>query len=265
VDQWLRWILLAAAGFAVLSYLAHRSIYYPSKFPTGWWEEQKRLGAADVELTAADGVKLHGWWLRRADSQIATLFLHGNAGNVTHRSLAMAAVSAAGSSILVVDYRGFGKSEGRPSEAGLYADAAAAYDFLIAQGFAANRIVLHGESLGCAVAIELAAGRPCAGLVLEAPFTSARDVAARVFPVLGPMLVWGYDSQSKIGRVKAPLLIIHGGRDEIIDVWMGRRLHEMGNEPKQLWIVPGAGHNNLISAAGPAYGDRLAAFYAQIQ
>lgn len=261
----MRWSLLAAAGYGILSYLAHRSIYYPAKFPAGWWDEQKRLGAEDAHLTSSDGVKLHGWWLRRAGAKIATLFLHGNAGNVTHRSLAMAAITAAGSSILVIDYRGYGKSAGRPSERGLYADADAAYAFLLGQGYTPQNIVLHGESLGCAVAVDLAARQPCAGLVLEAPFTSAREVADRVLPFLGPLLVWGYDSKAKIAAVKAPLLVIHGGRDEIIDVEMGRQLHGLGNEPKDLWIVPAAGHNNLIPTAGPAYGDRLSAFYARLQ
>ena len=111
-------------------------------------------------LQAADGVKLHAWWLKAPGSRVATLFLHGNAGNVTHRAGHMLAIAEAGSSVLVIDYRGYGRSEGRPDEAGLYADAEAAYQHLLAAGYTPDRIVLHGESLGTAVAVELASRRP---------------------------------------------------------------------------------------------------------
>jgi hypothetical protein len=165
---------------------------------------------------------------------------------------------------LIIDYRGFGKSEGHPSEKGLSLDADAGYEHLLAAGHAAERIVLHGESLGTVAAVDLAARKRCGGLVLEAPFTSARDVARRVLPVIGPALIWGYDSRSKIERVKAPLLILHGDRDDVIDFDLGRKLYEAAPEPKQFWAVPGAGHNDIVEAAGPAYGERLRAFYARV-
>ncbi|MCC6392204.1 MAG: alpha/beta fold hydrolase, partial [Bryobacterales bacterium] len=187
--------LVAAGGYAALSFLAHRSIYYPMRYPEGWWNEQRSLGAEDVQIVTRDGVKLHGWWKETRGSEIATLFLHGNAGNVSHRGRSIRAITEAGSSVLALDYRGYGKSEGSPSETGLYADADAAYDWLIGKGYDAARLILHGESLGTAVAVELASRRSSRGLILEAPFPSARAVAGTVLPVVGPALVWGFDSK----------------------------------------------------------------------
>lgn len=256
-----RWLLIIAAGFGLLVWVAHRSLYYPMRYPQGWWQEQARIGAVDVWLTTRDGVKLHGWYLQQPGAELVTLFLHGNAGNVTHRALAMAAIGAAGSSVLVIDYRGYGKSEGRPSERGLYADADAAYDYLVAQGHTPDKIIVHGESLGSAVAVELASRRPIKGLILESPFTTPRDVAGRVFPVLGPMVISGYDSLARIGKVRVPLFVIHGSADEIIHVSLGRDLFEAANPPKELWVVEGAGHNNLVAASGDAYIERVKAFH----
>jgi fermentation-respiration switch protein FrsA (DUF1100 family) len=194
---------------------------------------------------------------------VTTLFLHGNAGNVTDRFTHMREIAAAGSSVLVIDYRGYGRSEGRPTERGLYRDADAAYDELIKRGHAPRTIVVHGESLGTAVAVDLASRRPCGGVVLESPFTSARDVAATVIPVVGPMLVFGFDSRAKIRPVTAPLLIIQGDRDEIIPPRLGRALFEAAPEPKSLWVVHGAGHNDLVETSGAEYRRRLAYFYAE--
>src|SRR5690349_15528544 len=119
--------------------------------------------------------------------RLATLFFHGNAGNLTHRIGHMRAIPAAGSSLLIIDYRGYGKSEGRPSEQGVYRDADAAYEWLTGEGYAPRQIVAHGESLGTAVAVDLAARKPCAGVVLEMPFNSAARVAAGILPLLGPL------------------------------------------------------------------------------
>lgn len=258
----LGWVLTAAVLYALLTFLARRSVFHPMKYPGGFWESRERFGAEDVWLTASDGVRLHAWWVRREGSRIATLFLHGNAGNVTHRVHALEAIPAAGSSLLLLDYRGYGRSEGSPTEQGVYRDAEAGYEWLLARGYGPEQIVLHGESLGTAVAVELASRRPCRGLVLEAPFSSARAVAGRVLPVLGPTLISGFDSARRIRRVHAPVFILHGDRDDIIDIALGRELFAAANEPKTFWEVPGAGHNDLPAAAGLEYGQRLAAFYA---
>lgn len=172
---------------------------------------------------------------------------------------------AAGSSLLLLDYRGYGKSEGKPSERGLYADAAAAYAFLQSNGYEANQIILHGESLGTAVAVDLAIQQPCAGVVLEAPLASVSKMAAQVLPGLGPLLVKGFDTERKIARLHAPLLILHGDRDEVVPFAQGQAVFAAAPEPKQFWRVIGAHHNDLLHATGTAYPERLREFYEQVR
>jgi uncharacterized protein len=254
--------LAAIAGYGALYWFANRSIYFPYQYPQGDWHAQAAIGAVDVWLETADRVKLHAWWMTCPGSKLVTLFLHGNAGNITHRAAHARAILAAGSSLLLVDYRGYGKSQGSPNEAGLYADAVAAYKHLASRGYKAEQIIVHGESLGTAVAVDLASRRPTAGVVLEAPFTSARDVAAKVLPLIGPLVVWSYNTRAKIQRVRAPLLVIHGDHDDIIPFEMGRALYTAAATPKSFWPVAGAGHNDIVETAGPAYRERLRAFYA---
>ncbi|MBA3976056.1 MAG: peptidase [Candidatus Solibacter sp.] len=256
-----RYGIIIAVGWGGLSLLARRSVFHPMKHPEGWWQLQQRVGVEDAWITARDGVKLHGWFAAPPDAKLATLFLHGNAGNVTHRVQAILAIREAGSAVLVLDYRGFGKSEGSPSETGVTLDAEAALAWLQQSGFPPQRVVLHGESLGSAVAVELATRTRCAGVVLEAPFTSASAVAGAVVPLLGRTLISGFDSLSRIRRVHAPMLVIHGTRDEIIPFEMGQQLFAAANEPKHFHAVEGAGHNNIAETAGPAYAARLKEFY----
>jgi uncharacterized protein len=240
-------------------------MYYPMRYPHGDWSARDPIHATDVWLHTEDGVRLHGWFLQSDGSPLVTLFLHGNAGNVTHRAPAMERIAQAGSSILVIDYRGFGRSDGAPSERGLYRDARAAWAWLNKSGHRPRNIILHGESLGTAVAVRLATEVPeCAGIVLEAPFTSARGAAARVLPILGPLLVSGFDSISRIGRIHAPSLIIHGDQDEIIPYDLGQELFRAAPEPKHLFTVPGAHHNDILDVAGDAYTNRLRDFYKSL-
>lgn len=254
------WPVVAAWGAAVFWFAAQRAVYHPWKYPRGWWELRDQLGASDVWMQAADGVKLHGWWLAPENPRRVTLYLHGNVGNVTHRGLHARRIVAAGSGVLLLDYRGYGRSEGRPGEEGLYADAGAAYDWLIKRGFSPGQIVIHGESLGTSVAVDLAARRPCAGVILEAPFTSANEMAARVLPLLGPLVMHAFDTRSKIAAVHAPLLIIHGDRDEVVPYALGRALFDAAREPKRFFTAAGCGHNDIPEA--PGYGGQLRAFYA---
>ena len=247
-------ILAALAAVAALVWLVNRSAFFPIQYPAGEWDNQAAVGAHDVWLTTADGTRIHSWWKPQPGASAVTLFLHGNAGNVTHRAAAMRELAAAGNAVLIPDYRGYGRSQGWPTERGLYRDADAAYEWLIAQGWPARRIIIHGESVGTSVAADLAARRPCAGLILEAPFPSARAVAARVLPVFGPLLVWGFDTRAKIAR--APLLVIHGTADEVIDFTFGQRLSTPRRSPR-LWASPGAHHRGIAATAGIEYRERL--------
>jgi fermentation-respiration switch protein FrsA (DUF1100 family) len=256
--------VLLAVGYGLLRLAANSVVYYPLRYPEGWWHLQRDVGANEIWLTTRDAVRINAWWIGAPQARIATVFFHGNGGNLTHRIEHMRAIAAAGSSLLMVDYRGYGKSEGRPSESGLYADADAAYRWVIDHGYAAERILIHGESLGSAVAIDLASRSPCAGVVLEAPFNSASQVAAGVLPLIGPLIMRAFDSKRKIGKIRAPLLFLHGDRDEVIPYKLGRDLYDAAPEPKSFWTVEGAGHNDLLQVAGEQYRQRLAEFYAAL-
>jgi fermentation-respiration switch protein FrsA (DUF1100 family) len=261
VPNYIAWSILVATVFGGLYFLANRAAYYPSKYPDGLWSAQQQLHAEDVWLDTRDRVRLHAWWVPREDARLATLYLHGNAGNITDRFGAIREIVAAGSSVLIPDYRGYGKSAGWPTEKGLYIDSETAFVHLLGKGFRADQIILHGESLGSAIAVDLASRRPSAGLILEAPFTSAGDIAGTIIPFLGPMLVHTYDSRAKIRWILAPKLFLHGNRDEIIPLRFGQELFAAAQGPKTFWIVEGAGHNDIVEKAGPQYRERLAAFY----
>jgi len=265
VPWYIGWPIVIAFAVGILFILASRAPYYPIKYPSGFWELQSKLGAEDVWLLTADGDRLHAWLVRAPQASLVTLYLHGNAGNLTHRFLPIREITAAGSSVLMLDYRGYGKSEGSPSERGLYADADAAYLHLLSRGYSAQHIILQGESLGTAVAVDLASRKECAGVVLEAAFTSGGDVANTVLPIVGPLVFRGFDSKSKIARIRAPLLFFHGNRDEIIPLRLGRNLFEAAPEPKWLIEIPGAGHNDLVETAGSSYRERLHEFYGHVQ
>ncbi|MCL6543624.1 MAG: alpha/beta hydrolase [Bryobacteraceae bacterium] len=257
--------ILALAVYGTLLLVARSLTYHPWKYPRGSWEAQAWLGAVDVWLRTDDGVRLHAWWVPASESPLATLFVHGNGGNLTHRLGHILAIREAGSSVLMLDYRGYGRSEGWPTEAGLYRDADAAYRHLQELGYPPDRIVLHGESLGTAVAVELASRRPCAGMILEAPFPSAGDVAWRVLPLVGPLVARGFGSKQRIAGFQRPLLVIHGTRDEVIPFEFGRQVYDAAPGPKWFWAVEGAGHNDLLQVAGATYRARLQEFYRRIQ
>jgi fermentation-respiration switch protein FrsA (DUF1100 family) len=265
IPWYIGWPIAIAFAVGILFMIASRASYYPIKYPGGFWEQQSKLGAEDVWLLASDGVRLHAWWVKARQASLATLYLHGNAGNLTHRFLQILEITAGGSSVLMLDYRGYGKSGASPSENGLYADADAAYLYLLDHGYSARHIVLQGESLGTAVAVDLASRKECAGVVLEAAFTSGRDVANTVLPLIGPLVFRGFDSKSKIAKIRAPLLFFHGDRDEIIPLKLGRSLFEAAPKPKWFIEIPEAGHNDLVATAGSSYRERLHEFYGHLQ
>ncbi len=261
------WIGLAIAAVCVIGvayYLANRAIYYPSKYPEGYWDTQKLIGASDAWFETSDGVKIHGWWVLKEGSPLVTLFLHGNAGNITHRAARIQEIIAAGSSVLMLDYRGYGKSGGRPSEQGLYRDSEAGFVYLFGKGYRADQIILHGESLGTAVAIDLAFRRPCAALILEAPFTSAGDVAGTIVPFIGPLLIRSFNSLPKIRWIRVPKLFMQGDRDEVVPLRLGQELFAAAQGSKTFWVIPGAGHNDILGTAGAEYRHRLSAFYESL-
>lgn len=260
VPYYVGWPVAFVSACGGAYFLANRAVYYPAKYPEGSWELRDRLNAHDVWIETSDHVRLHGWMVRPEGARWVTLFLHGNAGNVTHRAAAIREIAAAGSAILMLDYRGYGKSEGRPTEKGLYRDGEAAYTYLLGLGYRSREIILHGESLGTAVAVDLAWRRPCAALILEAPFSSASDVAGTVLPIVGPMLVRSYNSMSKIRWIVPPKLFMQGDRDEIIPPRLSHELFRAAQGRKEFWVVEGAGHNDILETAGARYGEKLREF-----
>jgi len=222
-----------------------------------------RLDYRELELETDDGERLHGWWVkRRAASLGHVLLCHGNAGNVGDRVALAALLSDAGFDVLVFDYRGYGHSSGRPSERGTYRDARAARSGLLRQpDVDATRVHYLGESLGGAIALELALAEPPAGLVLISAFTSIRAMARVHYPLIPTALVPdAYPSLSLISGLRAPLLVLHGENDAIVPTEQGRALFEAAPEPKHLRIVPGVGHNDIGSLAGALLVEEIAAW-----
>jgi uncharacterized protein len=276
-----RIVLLLAAGLAGYVMLFEDSfIYFPAKYPAGVWERGRRQAregeivarTEDVQLAAADGVRLHGWYctpqvgrggaLEAVETERTLLFLHGNAGNLSHRYEIIEHFVKLPVNVLIIDYRGYGKSEGRPSEEGLYADARAAWDYLTqARGMPASQIVIFGESLGGAVAIDLATKTQACGLIVQSSFTSIADMAAEVLPFVPPFILrTKMDSLSKIGQVSSPKLFIHSQADEIVPYRLGRRLFDAAHAPKQFYEVKNAPHNLTFDIGGAAYYEALRDF-----
>ena len=241
-------------------------LFVPSR-SVEWTPADADLPFSDLEIATQDGERLHGWWIPspgRAGGHV--LLCHGNAGNVGDRVSHAALLTAAGFDVLLFDYRGYGRSSGRPSEEGTYRDARAAWAALLAMsGVDAERVVYLGESLGGAVALALALEEPPAGLVLQSTFTSIRDMAKRHYPfVPGSLVPDAYPSLSRIGGLRAPLLVIHGERDAIVPPMHGDELFAAAPEPKELHVVAGAGHNDLLTLAGEEWARTIAAWTAGV-
>lgn len=221
-------------------------IYQPSPYPEGEWNPQG-LVYEDVEFTSQDGARLHGWYCPVPQPREIVLFAHGNAGNLSHRaSTARKLTERLGVSVMLFDYRGYGRSKGRPSEAGVLEDARAARTWLSQRtGVAEKDIVLLGRSLGGGVMVDLAAQDGARGLILESTFTSLPAVAAS-HPALAPLSLLmsnRMNSADKIPQFRGPLLMSHGDRDDLIPFKIGQKLYAKANEPKKFVTIKGAGHN----------------------
>ena len=216
----------------------------------------------EVFFTAADGVRLHGWWVPRPKAPVLVWF-HGNAGNISHRLENIKLLhDLVGVQVFIFDYREYGKSQGRISREGTYKDAAAAYQYAAeTRGVPAGELLLFGRSLGTALAVDLAVRVSCRALIIESAFTNSSDLAKLFMPF---MFDWRpkvpYDNLGKIAKIKVPLLIIHGSDDEIIPVAMGRRLYAAARDPKELYLIPGAHHNDTYLVGGRTYFEKLKTF-----
>lgn len=260
-------VVALPAGFYMLRRFEASATFHPERAAIGGlWRVP--AGAEEVRFKTADGVRLYGWLFHSTNRPAAAsvIYFHGNGGNLSYCDWVGTELAARGLDVLIFDYRGYGRSEGEPvGERELYADADAAYDFMTKErGVAPRSVVLYGQSLGTAAAIDLASRRECGALVAESGLSSAADMAGAMMPWL-PRFVRGLtksklDSASKIARVSCPVLVVHGGRDDLIPVEQGRRLFDAAREPKQLKIIEGAGHNDLSIVGGGKYIDSLADF-----
>ena len=204
-------------------------------------------GVREIALTTEDGLGLLAWYVPPAAGRPVIVYYHGNASHIGARHGRLEYWVAAGFGVLFPEYRGYGGNPGRPTETGLYADARAALDFIAAQGVAPARIVLYGESLGTGVAVRMASERPVGALVLEAPYSSIADAAQHHYPYVPARLMIRdkFDSMASIGAVRAPLLVMLGARDVVVPARLGRALYDAAPEPKELWVAPEAGHEDL--------------------
>jgi fermentation-respiration switch protein FrsA (DUF1100 family) len=276
-----RILILVVAGLAAcIVMFENKFIYFPSKYPEGEWnignvparEGEIVPTVEDCWFAASDGIRLHGWLaepcsktaaaLVPVPAEPAFLWFHGNAGNISDRYDMMRVLVHIPARIFIIDYRGYGKSGGSPSESGLYRDAQAAWDYLVAtRNIRPDRIIIFGESLGGAIAIELATHTAPAGLVAQSTFTSIADMAATMVPrPLALLLRTKMNSLDKIARVSCPKLFIHSPADEVVPYRLGRRLFEAASEPKQFHEVPEAGHNDTYIVGGKAYIDAIRVF-----
>ena len=223
-------------------------------------------GASEVWFTSADGVRLHGWFFESSTrSEPTIIFFHGNTGNIADVGWVGERFHERGFNVLLFDYRGYGASEGdAEKETGLYADGDAAVAFVVEkQGVSPDRIVLYGQSLGTTVVADVASRHKVGAVIIESGLSSASSIAAYAMPWLPPQLHVlaknRFDSALKLASVKAPVLISHGDPDPVLPTSEARLLFAAANEPKQLLIFPGAGHN-LLGSLGEPYRDQLVDF-----
>ncbi len=271
--RWLKYSAVLAAVLVLLvlmlRWFEHKQVYFP----------YSRLDAAgsdlgrpweDVFFQAGDGVRLNGWFFPARDesprAHLVVLLLHGNAGNISHRLPFVEVLMETGVNVLIIDYRGYGKSEGRPAEEGTYLDAQAAYGWLRSKGFAATNIIALGKSLGGAVAAELALREKLGGLILQSTFTSIPDIGKEIFPFLPVKLLASirYNSVAKLPRINVPVAILHSQADEIIRFHHGERLFAAANEPRLFWEVRGL-HNETLLTDRAGYREGVERFLKMLE
>ena len=242
--------LLILAIFCVFAFLLFvwslekKSVFYPARKISAT-PHDAGLEFEDLTITTFDNVKLNGWLIPAPSATAIVIFLHGNAGNIGDRLGKIDMFHKLGVNTLIIDYRGYGKSEGRPSENGVYADALAAYDYIKSRpDLTEQKIVAFGASLGGAVAVDLAARRKLDGVIIDSSFSSAADMAKTIYPFIPTILIkTKLDSSSKIGRIKIPKLFFHSPEDDVVPFVLGDKLYQQAAPPKKFVTISG-GHND---------------------
>ncbi|MCB1155067.1 alpha/beta hydrolase [bacterium] len=245
--------------------IVRRFLYYPSRLPADEPLPYFVPGKPEqVTFPSRQGTLVHGLYWPAEQGRPTILFLHGNAQSVFEWSLIREDLAALDCGLLLIDYPGYGKSEGAPSEETNYGAGYGALDYLTnTLGVPDESIIVFGKSLGGGVTCEIAQNRPFKGVVLESTFTSIPNVARVLLPMLPADAVFRserYDSIDKLAKITCPTLVVHGTRDEIIPFDHGEKLFAAANEPKEFYVVDGGGHNDVSMVAGPEYGRRLRAW-----
>lgn len=265
---------IVAGGYALICLLTFlfqsRLVFIPGR-TLGATPSVLDLEYEDVRFPASDGVELHGWFVPAGDGgpgddAPVVLVCHGNAGTIADRLDTIALLHDLGASVFIFDYRGYGESAGSPSEEGTYRDARAAWDHLVAaRDVAPARIVIHGRSLGGAVAVELATQVAPAGVILESTFTTMGDLGARVYPLLPVKLLSRirYDSRARIAAVGAPKLFLHSPHDDVVPHDLGRALFDAAPEPKE-WVQMEGAHNDGFLVTGTRYREAIGGFIRRV-
>ena len=259
-------VLIFAAFLFFLRLFETNFIFFPAPYPEGDWQQvTKDENVEELFLKTSDGERINGFFFSaRGEPKATILFFHGNAGNMTHRFQWCQKLCKLQLNILAIDYRGYGKSSGEPSEVGLYKDGVSAYDYLVeTRGIKPQTIVLYGKSLGGGPATELATTKMCGGLILQSTFTSIGDMAATILPLipLGLLLKTKFDTNRKLFHCTVPVLVLHSEDDELIPVWMAKKNGQTAPKAKTKLFV-GADHNGLISTKSNLLLNEIASFIA---
>ena len=255
-------IFLLVLSVAFIRYLELRSIFLPMRtLETN--PKSVGLNYEDIFFKTEDGVLLNGWLIKKSKAVSTLIFFHGNAGNISHRLEKVAFFERLGLNVFIIDYRGFGNSQGRPSEQGMYRDAQAAFDYLRSRSDIGDKRIAYGESIGSAAAIDLCLHRKIDGLIVDSAFTSAKDMARVVYPFIPSFLIFSrFDSIGKIKSIKIPKLFIHSVNDEIVPYRQGEKLFKEASSPKEFLKVAG-GHNSGFAESQEKIEERLKYFLAE--
>jgi uncharacterized protein len=260
-------VVLLGLALGIAMMIEDRFIYYPAAEFVAT-PDQFQMTYEELDLRTADGGRVHGWYITpEGEPKAYLLFSHGNGGNISGRLHVADELVRRGAAVLMYDYRGYGRSPGEPSEAGLYSDAEAALAALVERAGGPDRVVLYGRSLGGGVSWEMAQRHPdLAGIITDATFTSVPDMAGRLIPLpfIGTLVRTRMDNHRKVAEVDMPKLLMHGTDDELIPFTMGEELHAAAAAPVRFVPLAGAGHNNTMDVDPATYYGAIDEFLDEL-
>jgi len=261
-------LIIATGVYAALSiyvyYMQSNLIYYPNMPGRDLVATPADIGLdyQDVEFVSEDNIRLHGWFIPNQDADATVLFFHGNAGNISHRLESIDIFNRLGLNVFIIDYRGYGQSEGKITEKGSYRDAEAAWRYLVdTHGIDEQQIIIFGRSLGASIAAWLASKHTPAALIIESAFTSVPAMGQRIYPFLPVRWLtrFRYDTKKYVKNISCPVLVAHSKNDEIIPYDEGREIFDAAPEPKTFLEMQG-GHNDGFFVSGSAYIEGIKSF-----